>query len=398
MEKKYNYLYKITNLINGKFYYGIHSTDNLNDGYMGSGKILHEAYKKHGIENFQKEILEFRDTREEISDLEKEIVTIDLVNNPNCYNIRLGGDEVLTLGMAVMKDKNNNIHQVPIGSDEYYNMVGVTTGMVGVYDKIENKNKSITKEEYYSNIDRYVSFSSGKIPVLINGKYTHISCEEYLKGGYQTVWFGKHHSEETKQKISKHHIETGFQQGEKNSQYGTCWITKNGENKKIKKEELDSYLNDGWIKGRKLLSKIENLNTEEIKQDKYNGFTYIELSKKYNLSYKTLQKILKNDCKNISQTGKKTKGKCWIHKDNINKMIKKEDIDMYINNGWKRGVSKNTKNNMSISSKINNCKGNKHPQYGTCWITNGKENKIVKKEDIDIYINNGWIKGRKMFL
>ena len=38
--------------------------------------------------------------------------------------------------------------------------------------------------------------------------------------------------------------------GDKNSQFGTCWITKEGENKKIKKEQFEDYLNDGWIKGR----------------------------------------------------------------------------------------------------------------------------------------------------
>jgi hypothetical protein len=38
--------------------------------------------------------------------------------------------------------------------------------------------------------------------------------------------------------------------GESNSQYGTCWITKDCVNKKIKKEDLNSFINDEWVKGR----------------------------------------------------------------------------------------------------------------------------------------------------
>ena len=49
---KYHFLYKTTNLINGKYYYGMHSTYKLNDGYLGSGKILRYSIRKYGKENF----------------------------------------------------------------------------------------------------------------------------------------------------------------------------------------------------------------------------------------------------------------------------------------------------------------------------------------------------------
>ena len=89
--KKYNYFYKITNNINGDFYYGFHTTNNLNDGYMGSGVALHEAYSKFGIENFTKEIIKYFNTRKEAYEYEAKMLTKEVVNNPHCLNLKTGG-------------------------------------------------------------------------------------------------------------------------------------------------------------------------------------------------------------------------------------------------------------------------------------------------------------------
>ena len=70
--ERYNYLYKIENLKNNKYYYGVHSTTDLNDNYIGSGKLLHKAYKKYGIKNFTKTILEFFENEDLM--FEKEII------------------------------------------------------------------------------------------------------------------------------------------------------------------------------------------------------------------------------------------------------------------------------------------------------------------------------------
>lgn len=88
----YYYLYCIINNENNKFYFGVHATDNLNDGYMGSGKALKASQELHGIDKFTKYILEFFDTEEEMYAREREIVTERAVKDPNCYNLTLGGN------------------------------------------------------------------------------------------------------------------------------------------------------------------------------------------------------------------------------------------------------------------------------------------------------------------
>lgn len=48
----YGYVYKTTNLINGRIYIGQHKSNGLDEQYIGSGKILGIALKKYGRRNF----------------------------------------------------------------------------------------------------------------------------------------------------------------------------------------------------------------------------------------------------------------------------------------------------------------------------------------------------------
>ena len=89
--KKYNYVYKTTNKVNGKFYIGVHSTDNLDDGYLGSGTLLFRAIKKYGRQEFSVEILHFFNTKEEAYEKEKFLVS-DYLGDTLCYNIASGGN------------------------------------------------------------------------------------------------------------------------------------------------------------------------------------------------------------------------------------------------------------------------------------------------------------------
>ena len=83
----YYTVYKITNLINNKYYIGKHQTKNLNDGYMGSGKLIKQAILKNGIDNFKKEILFIFDNEIDMNSKETELVVI----SEDTYNLCVGG-------------------------------------------------------------------------------------------------------------------------------------------------------------------------------------------------------------------------------------------------------------------------------------------------------------------
>lgn len=91
--KKYYYVYKITNLVNGKIYIGKHSTDDIEDGYMGSGIRVKQAYQKYGLENFNKEVIQFYTNNDELN--QGEIYWIANFNSTDPeigYNLTYGGD------------------------------------------------------------------------------------------------------------------------------------------------------------------------------------------------------------------------------------------------------------------------------------------------------------------
>ena len=86
-------VYKITNKINGKVYYGAHETDDLDDDYPGSGgKNFQNDLDKYGKENFEREILFFLDSSDDMFDKERKVIAEENgVADPNCYNEKPGG-------------------------------------------------------------------------------------------------------------------------------------------------------------------------------------------------------------------------------------------------------------------------------------------------------------------
>lgn len=87
----YHTIYLITNKVNNKKYIGKHSTLDLYDTYMGSGKLLRYAINKHGIENFKKEILFVFNNKQDMEAKEKELINETVIKGNSFYNLSPGG-------------------------------------------------------------------------------------------------------------------------------------------------------------------------------------------------------------------------------------------------------------------------------------------------------------------
>ncbi len=202
-QKKYHYIYKTTNLINGKYYIGMHTTDDLNDGYVGSGKRLWYSIKKYGKENFKCEILEMLPDRSSLKEREKELVNEELLKDNLCMNLVYGGGGWPSNGQAIGGDK--------FKAAQLY------------WEKPENKEK----------LKKRVSDNNKKL--WNEGKMVHFKCD----------WTGRKHNDETKKKIGE--ANKLKQSGSSNSQFGSQWITNGEQNKKIK---MMGIVPTGWKLGR----------------------------------------------------------------------------------------------------------------------------------------------------
>ena len=211
-------IYKTTNNINGKIYIGKHKTRDLDDNYLGSGKILNYAIKKHGINNFTREYLFIFDNEEDMNNKELELVSEEFIKEDTNYNMNIGG----------------------YGGWEYVNKNSTPEikARGGIATKKAFKDNPLFEEDIKSKISK-------KMIGNTNYKNSNIIRKNKYPNG---TFYNKVHSDETKLKMSKSNT---HMKGSNNSQYGMMWIYSLEEkiSKRINKNEI---IPEGWFKGRKM--------------------------------------------------------------------------------------------------------------------------------------------------
>ena len=208
-EKKYHFTYRTTNIKNNSYYLGMHSTSNLKDGYLGSGTRLRRAIRKYGKENFHCEILEFFISREELIAAEIQLINEYALSDPKCLNLVAGG-KGMTPELARIYNKRSQEAIRELSKDPIW----------------------CAKRKKTRSMVMILEYQTGKRP----RRYVH-------------NWLGKKHKPETIEKFKM--IKQNHGIGNRNSQFGTCWITNGAINKKIKQTEEIPH---GWFRGRTVKS------------------------------------------------------------------------------------------------------------------------------------------------
>jgi group I intron endonuclease len=273
-----NFIYIITNLINGKQYVGSHCGDE-NDTYLGSGKIFLKAYKKYGKENFKREILEECPLED---NLIRETYYIQKYNTllPFGYNISPTGGHGL-------KGKLNDETKEKIRNKQ--------KGKKKILYFIEKYGEEEGRLKYDEWIEK-VKFPKGNIPWLKDKHHSKEANEKNRKSH-----LGKKYpplSEEHKRKIgeaNKKHL-TGHKQSketiEKRRQKHLG--RKNTEETKRKmslaaKGKPKNY--DVWNKNKTKLNITPDI-INEVKKLKDQGLLQREIAEKKNYSISAISRIL----------------------------------------------------------------------------------------------------------
>jgi len=216
------YLYKITNNLNGKFYIGVHKTTNPNDEYFGSGKYLKRAINKYGIENFSKEILEYFNNTKEMFAREKEIVTEEFVNQTDTYNLKIGGS----------------------GGFDYVNkIIGPEAKRLAGLKSVEVQLVRGTRKQGFTEKELKIAQKAWR--------YKYDNDAEFKKRLIDQLRSMRKSANSSKARIKRKATlkEINHQQGCKNSQWGTQWITNGIESCKIQKGKP---IPEGYSPGRVL--------------------------------------------------------------------------------------------------------------------------------------------------
>lgn len=210
----YYYTYKIIltqGTLKDKIYFGQHRTNNLNDGYKGSGKVLLDYYKKYP-NGYIKEILGFYNSQEELDKAEYDLIHPHL-NKDYCINQRDGGYKP-NLGKKQKEKISKKLKKYFEDPDNRKNAgkhnIGRTAWNKGLPSKQKGICKSDETKKRMSESQKNKPKSEdhkNKISIALKGKQRSIESREKQSQtliGHPSYIKGKHRVYDNKEKTKWH--------------------------------------------------------------------------------------------------------------------------------------------------------------------------------------------------
>lgn len=280
----YHYVYRLDHIETGEFYIGSRSSKvhpSL-DAYLGSMSIWkpnktklkkiilkddfenRDAAMKFEAEEISKVINEDLNRNYHIPNKKFHTVGVVIVKDKNGKNFAVDVNDPRYLsgelnsihkGKIIVKDKDNNIFEVDVNDPRYLSgeLTFVFKNTITVKD-VNGKSFKVDKDDPKYLAGDLVGITKNKVTVKDKNDNTYMvdkNDPRYLSGELIPFWTNRILTEEHKAKIKATKAINQNGKGEKNSQYGTCWINNKKIAIKIKKYELDYYISLGWYKGRK---------------------------------------------------------------------------------------------------------------------------------------------------
>lgn len=239
-------IYKITNNINGKCYIGkalnVEKRLYQHKNNQNSRPYLQNAISKYGIENFSFEVIEDNLTKETYGKRERFWISYYNSMSPNGYNLTSGGENEPDGTLSdVVKKKISDSHKGKKPTKEARKRMS-ESAKIKYFSDEHKQNMSLSKMGEKNSF--YGKHHSEESKRKMSEKLSGVNSPNYGKVGHMT---GKHHSEETKKTMSiKAKINA---QGNTNVR-GRIWVNNGIESKRIKKEDFDIYKNNGYELGR----------------------------------------------------------------------------------------------------------------------------------------------------
>jgi hypothetical protein len=185
--KQFHFVYITINLINNKKYVGDHSTTNLNDGYLGSGKLILSAIKKYGKNNFKREILEYCSSKQIAFDAQEKYIMSFNTLNPYGYNISPKGGHQCKNGMSIESREKwlSSLKNTLSSKETRLKMSKAKKGKPSTKKGIKVKEKMVEKygaEDGIKRYNEYLKKSKKSHQNVIQSKETREKRSKKLKG------------------------------------------------------------------------------------------------------------------------------------------------------------------------------------------------------------------------